>query len=203
MEIVSPLLPATTLRWQPRVGHWAVTVICKATFQLLPNESKLAPDQDSLVDADRHWDDDPLRSVIAATDMVPVKRRVDVVLVGHAFSPAGQKVRLITVRVRVGSIDKAIGIIADRAVGADGTITEERGFSRMSIVYERAAGGPGTSNPVGRHRGHAGSAQLPNLLALQGSAGDPSPFGEPVGLGPIAPSWPQRRALPRAPRPPG
>lgn len=195
MEVVSSLLPATTVAWQPRAGQWALTVVCKATFLLEPGEARLAQEQDPLAESDQYWDDDATRSLFYASDLVPVKRRADVLLVGHAFAPGGARVRQLVARMVVDKLDKSVGIFADRTRGTDGSIYEGRGFTRMPLVYERAAGGPTTWNPVGVRadmRDSYGNTSLPNLVA-PGTA--PTEFGEPVGFGPISPSWTPRSEL--------
>ena len=57
MDVVSigPLC-AASLIWRHARGSWAQTVICKATFNLAPDESPLAGDQDSAL----HRADAPL-----------------------------------------------------------------------------------------------------------------------------------------------
>ena len=63
-------------------------------------------------------------------------------------------------------------------------------------MYERAAGGLGTSNPVGMRfdadPDASGGVPIPNLQppgARVSRRGDT--FG-PIGFGPIAPAWPER-----------
>ncbi|UQA56566.1 DUF2169 family type VI secretion system accessory protein [Polyangium aurulentum] len=181
MELVSACpLPVAPLLWQPRPGAFCLTVVCKATFLLEPSRARLAPAQE------------PVRE----GDLVPSKPRADVVLVGHAFTPGGEPARALTARLVVGTLDKAIEIVCDRSVSRDGALREGAPFSRMPLVYERAAGGPDTWNPVGL-RGDAWSAEgqlaLPNLLPRgKRFAGTAGAF-EPIGFGPIPPAWPLRR----------
>jgi len=62
-------------------------------------------------------------------------------------------------------------------------------------VYERAGGGPGTSNPVGVQGtpNSYGRVPVPNLQPVNARVSTPSDFVAPVGFGPIAPGWPSRR----------
>ncbi|HZF48304.1 MAG TPA: DUF2169 domain-containing protein [Polyangiaceae bacterium] len=46
----------------------------------------------------------------------------------------------------------AIEAVCDRYFTQDGRLHEGSPFTRMSLGYERAFGGPGTSNPVGVRR---------------------------------------------------
>lgn len=195
MELVSVCpLRTTSILWQKGPTAWVLTVICKATYLLLPGESQLAPDQEAPNEADNHWDDDISRSVYAPSDMAPLKVRADVILVGSAFAPGGVPTRSLNARLVVNKIDKTIECHADRVVAHDGSIQEGTGFTRMPLVYERAAGGPGTSNPVGVRRDARdgyGRIALPNLQ--QPGRSPTAPEGlEPVGFGPIAPRWPAR-----------
>jgi hypothetical protein len=195
MEIlsVSPL-PASSILWQKGPASWVLTIVCKGTFDLVPGEATLAPDQDAPNDADDHWNDDPTRSLRAPADLVPLKVRADVLLVGSAFAPGGVPVRSLVARLMVGKIDKSIEAVADRVISREGSLQEGAGFARMPLVYERASGGPGTINPVGMRRDGRdayGRLQLPNLqppgLRVTGETAI-----EPVGFGPIASRWPQR-----------
>ncbi len=169
MDVVSycPLRVAS-IPWQPRAGAWALTVVCKATYNLLPVTSKLADAQDEPLAADAHWSDDEARSLHFASDLVPFKRRADVVLVGHAYAPRQEPVSSLVARLIVGDVDKSIEVVSDRAFAQDGSLREGSRFIKMPLVYERAAGGPDTMNPVGV-RGDAGPNRyglipLPNLL---------------------------------------
>ncbi|HSN97801.1 MAG TPA: DUF2169 domain-containing protein, partial [Candidatus Nanopelagicales bacterium] len=198
MEVLSRSpLPVASLLWQPRPSTWVLTFLCKATFRLEVGESPLSDDQEPIHEEDSHWDDDPARSLYAATDLSPHKPRTDVVLVGSAFAPQGQPARVIVARLSVGDMEKSVEVVQDRALAQDGTIAEGSRWSRMPLVYERAAGGPDTWNPVGVRadaRDSYGRVKLPNL---QPAGYQPKVRGEPIpptGFGPIPPAWPLRRA---------
>ncbi len=197
MEIVSAgPLPAASILWQPAPGKLALTVVCRATFVLTPIEAELAADQDPPNEEDTHWNDDPSRSLSAPSDVAPLKLRADVILVGNAFAPRGEPVRSLVARLCVGEIDKSIEVFGERSFTPEGAIREGARFTRMPLRWERTAGGPETSNPVGMRldvKDTYGATAIPNLqplgLHLQ-QIGDHLP---PVGFGPIAPSWPSRR----------
>ena len=165
------------------------------TYHLAPGECALAQDQEAPNETDEHWNDEPQRSVRAPGDLAPSKPKADVVVVGSAFAPGGVPVRTLGARLLLGKIDKSIECFADRVVAHDGTLAEGAGFTRMPLVYERAAGGPGTPNPVGIRRDARdayGRVTLPNLLP-PGLRVTPQ-TGElpPIGFGPLASTWPQR-----------
>ncbi|MGK3990616.1 DUF2169 domain-containing protein [Sorangium sp. So ce136] len=197
MDVVAfgPLCTASLL-WRRSRGDWAQTIVCKATFNLLPDVSPLASEQERPNENDKHWDGDPARSLYSPSDLVPFKPRADVLLVGNAFAPRKEPVRALVARLAIGSVDKSIEIYCDRAWTAEGKLHEGPWFSSMPLRYERAAGGPETWNPVGM--GHSGRLDAQGLLRLANlqprgfRLGDPSTRLPPVGFGPIAPSWPER-----------
>ncbi|WP_437676189.1 DUF2169 family type VI secretion system accessory protein [Sorangium sp. So ce131] len=188
-------LPVASILWQPAAGSWVLTVVCKATFLLRPGESPLAPDQEAPSHHDVTWEDAPSRSLQSASDLAPAKPLVDVVLVGLAFAPGKVPVRSLVGRLAVGDIDKSIEVWCDRIFSQDGTLHEGPPFSQMPLVYERAAGGPGSWNPVGMSGGARnayGQIAVPNLQPPGLLLSDPSKPIEPTGFGPIAPTWPSR-----------
>lgn len=196
MEVVSlSPLPVGSILWQHRPGAFALTVIVKATFQLQPGIATLAEQQEPIHVADNHWNDDPARSLFCPTDLVPVKPRADITLSGSAYAPMGQPVNSLFARLIVGDVDKSIEVLKDRTIAADGTITEEGRFTRMPLLYERAGGGPDTSNPVGVRldvRDGFGRVKLPNLVPPGTTIAATNALIAPIGFGPIAPTWPLR-----------
>ncbi len=188
MDVVSlcPLRTASII-WRRARGEWVQTVVCKATFTLVPGVAQLAEEQEDPSEDDNHWDDDPSRSLYVPSDLVPWKPRADVLLVGKAFAPRKEPVASLVARLEVAGIDKAIEVWCDRVIAADRTVHEGQRFTSMPLVFERAAGGAETWNPVG-----VGAPRLPNLQPPGyriGEANGPIP---PVGFGPIAPTWPGR-----------
>lgn len=196
MEVVthSPL-PVASQLWQSRPGSWVLTFVAKATFDLQPGKAQLAADQEPIHEQDCHWDDDPGRSLYAPSDLAPLKNRADVVLVGSAYAPKGQTVRSLFARLSVGDLDKSVEVHLDRMFGSDGTLIEGSRFSRMSLAYERAAGGPETFNPIGVRldaRDGLGRVKLPNLQPPGLVVHGPGTAILPTGFGPLASSWPVR-----------
>ena len=185
-------LPVESLTWQGP-GNRVLTVICKVTFTLWPGESPLHPVQQPIDLADVYLEGEPTRSLQTPGDMVPFKPRADVLLVGFAFAPRGEPVKSLVARLVVGAIDKAVEVVGDRSWGPDGALGEAARFTRMSLRYERAGGGPETANPVGVSSDAQGGGALPNLQAV---GFVPSRRGEviaPAGFGPLASTWPGRR----------
>lgn len=199
MDVVSSCpLRVSSLLWQPRAGAFTLTVVCKATYDLVPHESPLAREQEDPNEADGYWNDDESRSLHAASDLAPFKRGADLLLIGHAFAPHGNPVSSLVATMVVGEIEKSVAVTGDRTLGLDGQISEAARFTKMPLRWERAAGGPDTWNPVGLRldaRADArGRVPVPNLTEV----GAPLPSGSdvlrPAGFGPIAPAWPGRVA---------
>ena len=73
MDVVSacPFRVGSVL-WQTARGDRTLTVVAKATYTLRPGESPLAAAQDEIHESDGYWNYD------AASDLVPFKRRADV-----------------------------------------------------------------------------------------------------------------------------
>jgi hypothetical protein len=196
MDVVSQSpLPVAAQLWQSRPGSWVITFVAKATFDLQPGKAQLAADQEPIHVQDCHWDDDPTRSVYAPSDLAPSKLRADVLLVGSAYAPKGQSVRSLFARLLVGELDKSIEVHLDRTFASDGSLLEGSRFTRMPLGYERAAGGPDTTNPIGVRpdaRDGLGRIMLPNLQQPGVAIHGPGMAILPVGFGPIAESWPGR-----------
>src|SRR5215831_9560353 len=114
MEVLS-LSPFRTasIVWQPRAGAHNLTVVCKATYSLKTGTSVLSEAPESLHSLDQHHDSDPRRSIHAPADLVPLKSRCDVLVVGCAYAPRGESVRTLRTRVIVGLVDKEIEVYGD------------------------------------------------------------------------------------------
>ena len=189
-------LPAAQLIWRRAPSRWALTLVCKATFRLEPGVAPLAGEQEKIHHRESHWEDDPARSLLSPSDVVPFKPHAEVVLVGNAYAREGQPVSSLVVRLGVGKVDKSIEVLASRSVGRDGLVRPGKRWTKMALVYERAAGGPGTDNPAGiwpgGPRDSQGEMRWPNLQPPGFPIGGPLP--PPIGFGPVAASWPARRS---------
>jgi hypothetical protein len=197
MDVVAVCpLRVGSLTWQA-AGAWRMTVVCKATYQLAPGVCALHEAQEAPCERDQHWGDDRRASLSMASDLVPFKRRADVLLIGSAFAPGASKVRSIVARLTVGAIDKALEAYCDRSFRGDGELVEGPGVVEMPLVWERAAGGPGTLNPAGvcpDDVDRYGATKVPNLQPLGILTIAREQRVDPIGFAPIAPSWPMRAA---------
>ncbi len=164
-----------------------MTVIAKATFQLVPGRPMTPTEPVALARADHHFDRSPLKSVETASDVVPYRPACDVTLVGHAYAPQGRPVPAASVHIgvfrgREPLLDKTLHVFGDRLVQG-GAPSAPQPFQRMPLTYERAAAS--AENPVGIG---VGSGKLPNLVDPRGAA-------ILAGFGPISRYWRQRKGL--------
>ncbi|WP_437528399.1 DUF2169 domain-containing protein [Sorangium sp. So ce726] len=184
-----PVAAGATL-WRSR-GQLHVTLVAKATFALVPGGEVRRIEPLELVRSEVYTRGNPMKPLLAASDLAPWLARAEVVLTGHAWAQGGAPVRGMAVRLailRAGAalVDKRIEVVGDRAGGAAAGALPEP-FVRMPIEYQRAYGGPGEpENPLGVGAGEGGA--LPNLLPPGGGRA-------PVGLGPIPPIVPSRTRL--------
>jgi hypothetical protein len=200
MKVVSSCpMDVDAFVWQLKSGAFAQTIIAKATFVLEPGHAKLAAQKDRVVvhDRDVFVKDDPQNILWAPTDKVPYKRRVDVLLVGHAYAPGKLPVRSLVTKLVVGSFSKAIEVVCDRGFRKpEERLIEGPHFTKMPLDWTRAAGGSNTSNPVGRSFDSAadvlGLHSLPNLQPPRTFVSKGSDPIAPIGYGPIAPTWQDR-----------
>ena len=196
-----------SLVWQSRPGAFVFSVICKVTFDLRPGVAKLSESPSPVVPFDvlqpgprAAAGDRAGASLSAASDLVPFKVSPEVLVTGHAYCPGGRPAPQLLVRVAVSGGGKALSVHGDRYFSPSGELSESVPFTRMPLVWERAAGGPDTVNPAGVVTGGAavpdasGRALVPNLLSIARFFPARSEVLAPVGLGPIAPLWPGRRA---------
>src|SRR5262245_40263142 len=133
-------LPVASVLWQPREGRWIFTVVCKATFLLKPGNSPLSPEQEAPHAADVHLANDEPHSLAAASDLVPFKRSPEILVTGSIGAPGGNPVTSLRARVSIGSIDKRIDVFGDRYFTPSGELTSPASFTRIPLVWERAAG---------------------------------------------------------------
>jgi hypothetical protein len=203
MDLISQCaLRVANVIWMPGHGGFAYTVVCKATFELMPDVSPLAAAQEPVVLADVYGGAGG--SLMSASELVPFKKRPEVIVIGHAHAPEGRPVSSLVARLAIGEIDKAVQVVGDRYFQLDGRLGEPATFTRMPLTWDRAAGGPDTVNPAGRPTGDGapvdffGRVLAPNLLPAGLTMTSRSEIVPPVGFGPIAPRWPSRTAcIPR------
>ncbi len=169
-------------------GQLYATAIIKASFALVPGGVMEPVSPRSINVRDRHHDDDPVRSLQSASDLVPHLPQADVVLTGRAYGGSLTPVTSCTARLKLSRggkarLDKSLLVQGPRS-GDGPTPGRPQPFFDLPLMYERAAGGPGDRhNPVGIS---ADSGRHPNISCPPGK-------GTVAGFGPVARHWPGRR----------
>lgn len=163
-----------------------MTVVVKATFEVVPDGEAKLIDPEPVTERDRHFDRSPERSVAQASELAPYLPSAGVTCHGTAHAVGAPtpsaSVRLSLTREDRILIDKTINVFGDRARATPSIIEP---FSAIPLVYERSIGGAAhPDNPVGCGADH----RLPNLV-------DPDDFSKPTGFGPIGWNWPPRKRL--------
>lgn len=188
---LGPVAVGTTLwRWQ---GQLSVTAVVKMSLALVPDAPMSVMKPEPIRVADRHHQNNPLRSLSGVRETAPQLRVVDVVLYGNAHAPPnaeGQRhttqssVRLALRRDGETLIDKTLQVLGDRQPEG-----EPASFQQMPITLEHALGGIGwQDNPLGKGQGGSRD-ELPNLV-------DPDdPTGKLACFAPIPPAYGVRRKL--------
>ncbi|WP_437832517.1 DUF2169 domain-containing protein [Sorangium sp. So ce1153] len=182
-------------------GLLRVTVVVKATFALSADGDAALLAPEPIEREDRHHDEDPSRSLRAASETAPYLPGAGVVLTGHAHAPRGAPVAALSARLAlfrdVPLLDKTIHVFGDVAPGSD----TPGPFQTMPLVYERARGGSSFPwNPVGLSDASDGArADAPRPAVYSGRTRpnlvNPVSPHRPAAFGPIAPHWPLRRRL--------
>lgn len=188
---ITPVGPvaAGAMAWRAR-GQLHLTVVVKATFDLIPDGEMTLAAPDELARAERHVGDNPMRAIRVPSDLALRLPAAEVTLVGHAAAPTGRPVPVLPVRLAVQRdgeplVDKRLLVYGDRSGGAP------QPFERMSLGYERAFGGIGwEANPlgVGLREGKRVEPPIHNVVA-------PDDPYRTAGFGPIGRAWPARKRL--------
>jgi hypothetical protein len=187
--------------------HWLVAV--RATFVVEPGSRlQLADEQPPPALAPEYRGEPGKSSLRWDSDVLYAKPCTDVIAEAHAHAPGGRERGKVTVRMRVGPIDKQLDVHGTRMfyAGLAGlTTTPAQPFLSRPIVYEWAHGGMDTldpdparhgldeHNPVGR-----GFSLHPDTLINTPAPAIEYPgiaFGKAgaAGLGPIDAWWLPRR----------
>lgn len=162
-------------------GNTVLTIIVKGTFDIIPDEAaKVSSEQIPIAYGDEFYNEDG-GSVRFEADIVPFKPRADIVLVGRAYAPADQEVRVLDVSLRVGNVTRTIKVFGDRHWECGSRLlpafaADPEPFQTMELVYERAFGGIDVEggdwckeNPIGcgffakKSKKAIDNARLPNI----------------------------------------
>ena len=126
------------------------------------------------------------------------KVRGEVIAVGTAHAGA-RATTALSVRIQVGSIDKSLYVIGDRAWSRSGH-SEPRPFREMKVSWQHAFGGEGhAANPLGKgaravRREGSSVHPLPNVEDPRHLVRSKEDRPAPAGFGPYDVAWPQRQS---------
>lgn len=141
-------MPAGLVIWRRSPSKWAITVCVKATCTL-GEEDALIAEQEPLA-ADRYWDRDASATLRWPSDFAPSKRRVDVLLSGHAYPPPRTSPMELVARLEIGRLSKSVRVHGDRRFqrSPDGSLqVAQQPIVKVPLRYERAP--KDAWNPIG------------------------------------------------------
>ena len=184
---------------------WLVAV--KATFDILPDgNAEVAKEQPPVLRLPEHHGKPGKSSIKYDADLVLTKRTTDIVVVGHAYAPAGQSVAQIDVGFMVGPVKKVLRVLGNRN-WSGGSPSLPQQFEKMPLVYERSYGGTDAKsgqpdkdwdwrNPVGTgfvvKPEHAAGLRLPNFEYPNARISKWDDRPAPAGFGAVASHWQPR-----------
>ncbi len=191
-------------------GRFQATAIVKATYAWDEKGKCTAVEALPILLADEYAGQPGLSGLVRASELSPRKAKVDVVLAGAIVF--AQPTTTIDVELSLGDqLVKRARVFGDRywlpGVMADLTPSQPRPVTRVPIAWERSFGGADPEDAsVVEPRNPAGTGVAKDPKTLQGK---PAPSFEdpnnllpvrlgrpaPVGFGPIAAHWQERRAL--------
>ncbi len=182
LHAVAEAAAADWITWQDPARGTFVAVVAKIALGFAPGDvCALLPPVD-LTTNDRHRERSPLREVEVPSDAAPFLATPEILIVGHAYGPAGRSTPSLAVHVALGrdavTFRKMIHVYGDR----DGPGAVPTPFRRMPLSWERSV--RSDVNPVGVDP----ASQQPNLV-------DPIDATVAAGCGPLGAGWPSRRAL--------
>jgi len=172
-----------------------VSFFVRAAFDITPPGSAPSALTRPVVPAGDTPYDDASQGLRYPSDYVPRKPYGEVIVVGTAHPPAGRSATNYHVRIAVGEWRKQLNVYGDRMWNTGGLVDSPGPADiagAIPLSFAHAWGGAGVaSNPLGF--GDKG-LRVPNLERPdQPIVGRHPTKGDPAGLGPIPPDWPQRR----------
>jgi hypothetical protein len=193
-----------------QAGIDTLFVIVKATVNLRPKLA-LAAAQIPPGMIDEYYEDPANSSLRQISEMHIGKKGTDVLLVGCARAPRGERVEGQMVTMSVVERSKQVLVMGDRTWLGDGTPSAPQPFEAIPMVWERAFGGTDAENPekiyaeernpigVG-FRGKRSAEQMtdqpvPNLEDPKAPLNSWSDRPAPSCFAPIAPAWLPRRSF--------
>ncbi len=177
--------------WRARPQRPSLTVVVKATFDLVNDGQCPLAEEQALPTGDRHYDEDPERSLMYPSDLEPLKPRAECFVVGAWYAPGGVPTQRSRVAFQIGAVQKQADVFGPRYVSR-GRTSEPLPMASVELVWESSYGGPGVAeNPVGKgiRKEVVDGREVVPLPQVEGAG------RAPVGFAPIARTWKSRLAL--------
>lgn len=182
--------------WQVRPPSPSLTLVVKGTFDPAAGDPAPFAEEQVPTTGEVHWEDDVQMSQRLPSDFALLKPKGECFVVGKAWAPNGRPSPMVACKFKIGPIEKSFAVFGDRRwqKGLVRSMSEPLPFTEMELRMERAFGGPKfAANPYGRGQGEAeGELLLPNLEQVRDLIRSPTSRPEPVLLGPLPISWPDR-----------
>ncbi len=195
MELLSPQsLAVGVAHWRFQPTQDSLVVALKGTFQMEPSGKAQPSAEPDPITGDVFTGEEPeLGGCRYASDVVPLKPKADLLLVGTAHPP--KPTSQCSVSFAVGATSLSLRVTGDRQWLDEGRASEPLAFESMPLGYERAFGGASfAANPVGKGAvGVVGKSRpLPNVEHPSDVAKTASDQPVPAGFGPLGPHWSYR-----------
>lgn len=189
-------------------GAETLVVVTKGTFVVKPDGHCAVDEvQAPIVRVPEYIGRPGHSSLLSESDFILVKPTTDLLVLGHAYAPAGSQATSVIVGMQVGSVTKRLRVWGDRRWQKGAlrwSASDPDPFDRLPMIYERAFGGSigepsldgvwscDVRNPIGRGFGASENRQEGDLLhnIEYEDARD-----TPAGVGPIPRHWQPRVPL--------
>lgn len=172
---------ATAIAWRFK-GELRVTALVKATFAFANDAAMARVEPQAIFRAEVHHGGGPNRSIRFTSDLVPYRKRADVLFTGHAHAPPEGPVESTTVRLAV--LDGARPLVNKALL-----VHKKGGFQKIALTYEHAFGGIGfPDNPFGEGFQEEDETDGPNIL-------DPADPRRAAGFAPLPEALVTRKRL--------
>ncbi|MBI5896137.1 MAG: DUF2169 domain-containing protein [Desulfobacterales bacterium] len=128
-------------------GENLLTIMVKGTFSFASGRTEPAEDQIPIAYGDEYEDEALGGGVHYESDIAPFKPRADIVLRATAQAPNGKPAPVVSVGIKVGSMEKRLAVFGERYWNHAGVLsrsyamTAPKPFLRRPIVYRDAFGG--------------------------------------------------------------
>ena len=186
-------------------GKYRLTLIVKATYDLVPDGVAVLADEQIVPGGDVPFDDadDPQAAPRLETDFAPYKPHAELSLAGKCYTPEGKPLEQCQVTFQVGVYHKSLLVFGRRRwkyrLGVLPTITKLDPFSELELRYENSFGGPEDKrNPIGKGltgvRSDSGEFvhDLPNIEHPSRPIRSLDDCPPPMGFGPLGREWEPR-----------